>query len=206
MPFTQWRTSPPLSRLIVHHIHTHHCPQQVLDSLLQLCPVAAMQPYAPTAMQLLLQRLQEAVKDDRPAAAQGSAERAPECKNPRYVRRLLHTVCAYASVHGGVAAQALLDAAQTGLMAQISTNVWGRLTSVLLTGPAPESRRIVAGIARLITESTLQENMPAWRALLGLAAQLGVTLHVRTADEGGEAVVDDAPEVRRMQEGVGCGT
>ena len=169
---------------------------RVLDSLLQLCPVAAMQPYAPTAMQLLLQRLQDAVKDDRPPAPLGK-EKPPECRNPRYVRRLLHTVCAYATVHGGAAAAALLDGAHAGLAAQVCTAVWGRFTPQLLAGPAPESRRIVAGIARLITESPLQENLPAWKALLGLAAEIGVTLHVRTAGENGDIPIDDAPEVRR---------
>lgn len=153
-----------------------------------------MQPYAPTAMQLLLQRLQDAVKDDRPAAQPGSAERPPECRNPRYVRRLLHTVCAYATVHGGAAAHGLLDGVQAGLTTQVAVGVWGRLTPLLLVGPASESRRIVAGIARLITESSLQEALPAWRALLGLAAEVGVTLHIRTADENGDVDIDDTPE------------
>lgn len=176
---------------------------RVLDSLLIACPTAAMSPFSPTAMQLLLQRLQDAVRDDRAAQQPGEPARSAECRNPRYVRRVLHTVAAYATAHGGVAATALLDSAQgagSGLSVQVATGVWGRLRALLLIGPAAESRRIVAGLTRMLCESVLRDAPAAFVALLSLAVDIARTLGgtARPDDEDTTAANDDSPEAREF--------
>ena len=125
---------------------------RLLNALYSCNPVATLSPYVPTILNLLLQRMQEAVK---------------EGKTARYCRLFVHSLCVFSTVYGP---QLLCDTLETitpGLVGNLIMNIWSVNSDKLAAADDMEVVQSIVGATRLLTEAPVVYGRPeVWGSLL----------------------------------------
>jgi hypothetical protein len=125
---------------------------QLLNALYACNSLDTLRPFLPTVFNLLLHRMQVAVK---------------ESKTSRYCRLFLHSMCVFSAVHGGQPLGDILEAITAGLTSMIIQNIWSFNREKCAGSDALEVKHIVVGAARLLVESqAVCGNPEVWGSLL----------------------------------------
>lgn len=135
-----------------------------------------MQPYLATIFQLLLHRLQDAVKDS---------------KVSKYSKLFLHSICVFALSYGGQCLHDQLESQTPGLSGMIVMNIWPFNRDQCAGGSSTDVCQMLIGSTRFLLESTMLQNLPAWKALFQS------TISLVDAAEGG---ADSRASVEEQQQ------
>lgn len=140
---------------------------KLLNALYACNPISTLGQYLPTILNLLLQRMQEAVK---------------EGKTARYCRLFIHSLCVFSAVYGPQLLVETLETITPGLVGMLVLNIWSVNRDKLAAADEVEVKQTIVGATRLLTESPFLLQKPdVWGSLLkSTVALLGATSHSRT--------------------------
>ena len=125
---------------------------QLLNCLYACNPVEVLLPYLTVIFNLLLQRMQEAMK---------------EGKTARYCRLFLHSMCVFSAVYGPHVMCSTLETITPGLVGMIVMNIWSFNRAKCATSDDVDATQMVVGATRLLVESTVVTQKPEiWGSLL----------------------------------------
>eukprot|EP01038_Epipyxis_sp_PR26KG_P004977 gene4977-6960_t len=122
----------------------------LLNAIYCYTPTAVISPFVQTIFNLLLMRMQEAVKDS---------------KTVRYCKYFVNSICVFAAQNGGQIVRDTLETITPGLVSMIVLNIWSVNRSQLASSDSAEVKQMIVGATRLLIESNSLSN-EVWISLL----------------------------------------
>ena len=151
----------------------------LLDNLFVYNTTSTITPFLPTIFQLLLQRMQESMKDT---------------KTPRYCKLFIHSICLFSTIHGPQLLYDSLEALTPGLVGMLICNVWSVNRAACAGNDKLEVKQMIIGGCRLLTESSISQKPEVWSSLFqSILALVDAGADKTSQDTAGE---DEEQEAR----------